>query len=96
MSETKKLKPRCFPGNKQRMGIAYCSNGWLLPCCWLDNLRNQNELADIGLFDESLKLENNKDVASIVNSHQWRKFIENLELVSDKVPSRCWEKCGEE
>ena len=93
----KKLNPLCVDSNDKTdvRGIAYCSNGWLLPCCWLDSPAYKEELSKHGLYNESLKLENNNSVYDIVNSDEWVKFID---LVSngdyDSTPEKCRRQCG--
>lgn len=89
------LKPRCIYNDhgKEAMGIAYCSNGYLLPCCWLDGIMSKDHLTNLGMYDEELKLENNKSVDDIVHSTQWKKFIKILIVDSQNAPSKCHEKC---
>lgn len=89
------LKPRCIYNdqNKEVMGIAYCSNGYLLPCCWLDGIQSEVQLTKLGLYDNELKLENNNSVDDIVHSTQWKKFIKILIEDPQNAPSKCHEKC---
>ena len=68
------IKPECSPfyynekgekiyqKNKNRKGIAYCSDGFLLPCCWCDTIGNGDFRAR-GFKDDKMKLENNEDQA---------------------------------
>lgn len=92
------LKPECMPGNIDRKGyirgFAYTSQGYLLPCCWLDTQRLVNELRKYGLFDKELRLENNSTVYDILNSKQWQKFIHIINNDPDNAPSQCKKKCG--
>jgi hypothetical protein len=93
-----KLSPRCFPANvekeKRVRGIAYASNGFMLPCCWLDSKAYQKELEKFGLYDEELKVANNQNIESIINSKQWKDFIEMLRSNPELAPTKCKEKCG--
>jgi len=93
-----KLNPRCFPANVEKeqcvRGIAYASNGYLMPCCWLDSKAYQTELEKFGLYDEELKVKNNENIESIVNSDQWKMFIKMLHENPELAPTKCKEKCG--
>lgn len=93
-----KLNPECMPSNKERKGyirgFAYTSQGYILPCCWLDSARLVEELSKYGLFDNELKLENNKSVSDILSSEQWKKFIEIINSDPDNAPQQCKRKCG--
>lgn len=90
------INPRCInarEGEKIK-GIAYCSNGYILPCCWLDSLDNIEELTSLGLYDEELKLENNESVDQIVTSPQWKNFLNIITTDSTQIPARCKRYCG--
>jgi hypothetical protein len=75
------------------MGIAYCSDGYLLPCCWLDTEWSKKTLVELGLYDNELKLENNNSVEDIVKSNQWKSFIRILQEEPELAPKKCHEKC---
>jgi len=94
-----KLKPRCFVENKEHygwlQGIAYTSDGYLLPCCWLDSIGYKQDLERLNLLDESLKLENN-EVEDIINSEQWKEFFRVLVEDPDNAPCKCKLKCKDE
>lgn len=89
------LKPRCMikDNNQAVMGIAYCSNGYLLPCCWLDGSMSEQELIDLDMYNESLKLENNNSVEEIIRSSQWKNFIRILTEEPQSAPRKCHTKC---
>lgn len=93
-----KLEPRCFPERfkkeKEIMGIAYTSTGYLMPCCWLDEIHYINEYKKIGLHDEELKLSNNECVEDIVYSEQWQNFRRILVEEPHNAPTICRYKCG--
>lgn len=94
----KKIDPQClYNGNDIKIrGIAYCSNGYLLPCCWLDSPFFKKELSTLGLYDEELKLSNNETVDNIVNSKQWKTFIEIITNNYERAPFKCKRQCGNE
>lgn len=89
------LKPRCIYKdiNNVVQGIAYCSDGYLLPCCWLDGLQSKKELINLGLYDNELKLENNESVEKIIRSKQWVNFIKIISKDNHLAPTKCHEKC---
>lgn len=93
-----KIKPRCKKQNdgydKEIRGIAYASNGYLLPCCWLDVVHIKPELEAHGFYDEGLKLENNDTVEEILTSDVWVEYFRKLEEEPDKCLSRCHLYCG--
>lgn len=91
-----KINPRCVKARKNEKikGIAYCSNGYILPCCWLDSLDNIQELTDLGLYDEELKVENNENIHTIITSEQWKKFLNIITTDNDQIPKRCIRYCG--
>jgi len=93
-----KLEPRCFPEHlkkeKEVMGIAYTSTGYLMPCCWLDVPQYIDEYKKLGLHDEELKLANNKCIEDIICSKQWQNFTRILAEEPHNAPTKCKQKCG--
>jgi hypothetical protein len=97
-----KLYPRCHPieytkidkTNALTQGAAYTATGYLVPCCWCDTSKNE-ELVALGLFDEELKLNNNKSIKSILLSKQWINFHKILIDSPESAPSICKQKCCE-
>lgn len=89
------LKPRCMiaENSESVMGIAYTSDGFLLPCCWLDGHGSKEKLTNLGLYNEELKLKNNDSVESIITSNQWKNFIKILIETPEIAPEKCHEKC---
>lgn len=92
------LKPRCMSQDKNGVvqGIAYCSDGYLIPCCWLDGLQSKQQLINLGMYDSNLKLENNDSVENVVKSPQWRNFIRILVEEPKLAPTKCHVKCKNE
>jgi hypothetical protein len=96
-----KLYPRChgeldgvpIPKNVRVQGIAYTAKGYLLPCCWCDTLSDE-EFSKIGMFDESLKLENNENVQDIIISRQWVQFHKTLLFNPENAPTVCRKICS--
>ena len=94
-----KLLPECLGNAKNKdyvRGIAYTSEGYLLPCCWLDIPRLKSELERFDLFNEKLKLSNNKSVDDIINSNEWKNFIDVIINDPKNAISQCKRKCGNE
>ena len=90
------LVPLCIVGNKDtvRRGIAYTSQGYIVPCCWLDTQLADEDLTNLGMYDEELKLANNDSVEQIINSNQWRNFIRIISEDQEKAPVKCKLWCG--
>ena len=99
------IKPECMPyyydeSNKQTyntgvsQGIAYTTDGYLLPCCWCDAPSTRKDFVELGFYNESLKLKNNKSVEDILYTDAWKKFIKIIMQDSANAPRCCREKCG--
>lgn len=102
---TNYIKPECMPyyynenGNQEytnrvTQGIAYTSDGYLLPCCWCDAPSTRKDFIDLGFYDNSLKLSKNVSVDNILNSDNWNKFIDIIMHHPQNSPRCCREKCG--
>lgn len=92
-----KIDPKCIivkEGAKEIQGIAYTSNGYLLPCCWLDSKTFESELKAKGLLNEQLKLANNNSVEDIISSEEWIKFVDELYSNPDNALTKCKLICG--
>ena len=70
------IKPKCLPPGKKE--IAYTTTGHIVPCCWLDNPLGWEEPQIKRLYQDKLKVSNNKDIESIVDSDEWNNFFEEL------------------
>jgi len=102
---TNYIRPECMPyyydeSGKQQynarlsQGIAYTSDGYLLPCCWCDATSTKKDFVELGFYDEGLKLSNNKSVEDILYTNVWKKFINIIMHDSVNAPRCCREKCG--
>ena len=102
---TNYIKPECMPhyydesGNKEytnrvTQGIAYTSDGYLLPCCWCDAPSTRKDFVELGVYHESLKLSNNESVDVILSSAVWIQFIDTIMHHPTTAPRCCREKCG--
>jgi len=70
------IKPKCLPpGGKE---LAYTATGYIVPCCWVDCPEGWEEPQIKRLYQNKLKVSNNKDIESIVNSREWSEFFEEL------------------
>jgi len=99
------IKPECSPfyynekGEKIYVekkfvkGIAYCSDGFLLPCCWCDELKSKS-FENLGFKDDKLKLENNESVDDVITSDVWKRFMYSILHEPDRAPNVCRRKCG--
>jgi hypothetical protein len=100
------IKPKCHPYwivdgvrvKNKPVAMEHSSRGYILPCCWLDSPRDElnEELNQFGMLDESLKLENNRSVKSIMITPQWIKFHKTLIENPEMATSTCKDRCGRE
>ena len=97
-----KLYPRCHPGIIDELklekpvltrGIAYTGTGHLLPCCWCDDVNNK-EIYEMGLLDDSMKLENFDSVKDVLISKPWVQFHKTLLIKPEHAPRVCKTKCS--
>lgn len=99
------IKPECSPfyydeegekidaKKKYVKGIAYCADGFILPCCWCDQ-PEEKAFENLGFKDDKLKLENNVSVDDIINSDVWKMFMYSILHEPDRAPRVCRKKCG--
>ena len=97
-----KIQPRCLsflfsessPYNDISKGAAYTSDGYMLPCCWLDDPPVYRYIKACGLKDPELAVANNKCLEDIYTSEQWENFFQTLLYQPDLAPYMCKKKCG--
>lgn len=102
MKSLMKIQPRClsflFSKNKPHMdiskGAAYTSDGYMLPCCWLDDPPVHRYIKACGLKDEELALANNEKLEDIFTSEQWENFFQTLLWQPENASYMCKKKCG--
>ena len=70
------IKPKCLPPGEKE--LAYTATGYIVPCCWVDCPEGWKEPQIKGLYQNKLKVSNNKDIESIVNSREWNEFFDEL------------------
>lgn len=85
------LDPECLQENWREFG--HSSQGFLLPCCWLDKNESPSDDIQDSLFDQEISLTNVKSVKEILNSPQWQNFYKSLQSY-DTACARCQSKCG--
>ena len=80
------FRPSCIHDNKEP---AYSATGYILPCCWCDTgfILEDEDFASI--VQEKFKLEVAEDVASIVESDEWKEFFK-----FKRIPLVCQRYCG--
>ena len=89
-----KLKPKCLDFGKDQKGAAYTSDGFMLPCCWLDDPPVYRYIKQCGLKDPELALANNENLEDIFGSEQWEKFFNTLLNDPENTSYMCKKKCG--
>ena len=98
-----KLYPKCHPyiyddnaeapvKFRKQKKIAYTAQGYVVPCCWCDDV-DMSDFEKNGLLDEELKLENVDKVDKILISKQWLSFHKTLILQPENAPTICKKKC---
>ena len=92
-----KIRPKCLAfGERDRKGAAYTSDGFMLPCCWMDDPPVLNHIIKAGLKDPELALANNEKLEDIFTSDQWENFFQKLYNAPDECSYMCKKKCGVE
>ena len=80
------INPKCLPPGKKE--IAYTTTGHIVPCCWLDNPLGWEEPQIKRLYQDKLKVSNNKDIESIVDSKEWNDFFKELKTNPSETCTR--------
>jgi len=90
-----KIKPKCLAfDNKDNKGAAYTSDGFMLPCCWMDDPPVYKYVKECGLKDDELLLTNHESLDTIFTSDQWENFFQTLLNNPEKASYMCKKKCG--
>lgn len=79
-----------MPPNNAMFG--HSCQGYLLPCCWCDNIIFQDKYVS-ALYDPEIKIENKDTIDEIIESPQWRYFVDAIQ--SEDPPKVCQHFCGE-
>lgn len=89
------IVPKClnFQFNINK-GAAYTSDGFMLPCCWLDHPKAYDYIVDAGLKDQQLAVANVSSLEEIFTSDQWENFFKTLLYDPECASSICKRKCG--
>lgn len=85
---------KLWPEGATQKGLAYTSEGNILPCCWCSTPRNFEDFNSLGFYDESLKVKNNETIYDIITSETWQNFVDSLYYDIDNLPDCCIKKCG--
>jgi len=88
------IDPKCLKFSKENKGAAYTSDGFMLPCCWMDDPPVYRYIKECGLKDEKLALENNECLEDIFTSDQWENFFQTLLNNPENASYMCKKKCG--
>ena len=92
-----KIKPRCltYEPKSYHKPAAYTADGFMLPCCWLDDPKNDHSVEEVfHLKDEHLALKNNDKLEDIFGSKEWEHFFDSLLNNPSCTPKQCQYKCG--
>jgi hypothetical protein len=90
-----KIRPKCLQFHEvANKGAAYTSDGYMLPCCWLDDPPVYNYIVKAGLKDKELAVANNKSLDDIFTSDQWENFFTTLIHDPENASYMCKKKCG--
>jgi hypothetical protein len=78
--------------------LGHSAKGYFMPCCFIDahywTVPEYQEHEKLNkLWDESLKLSNNKHVLDITTSDIWIDFYTMLQDDSQEKPKLCLHKC---
>ena len=91
------LDPKClnFIHKKtEHKSGAYTSDGWMLPCCWLDDPKNDYGVEYFGMKDDHLRVRNVDSLNDIYTSDEWDHFFDTLLNNPERAMKHCQYKCG--
>ena len=90
------IKPRCltFEPKAYHKPAAYTSDGFMLPCCWLDDPKNDFGVEYFGLKDEHLRVNKVNELKDIFLSDEWDHFFDTLLNNQGQAMKHCKYKCG--
>lgn len=90
-----KIDPKCLKFHENvNKGAAYTSDGFMLPCCWMDDPPVHRYIVEAGLKDEELAVANNNSLNEIFTSDQWENFFTTLLYTPENASYMCKKKCG--
>jgi hypothetical protein len=90
-----KIDPKCLKFHeKHNKGAAYTSDGYMLPCCWMDDPPVHSYIVEAGLKDPELAVANNDTLEKIFTSDQWENFFTTLLYSPEDACYMCKKKCG--
>jgi len=90
-----KIDPKCLKFNTtENKGAAYTSDGFMLPCCWMDDPPVHAYITKCGLKDPALAVANHTTLDTIFTSDQWENFFTILLIEPEKASYMCKKKCG--
>lgn len=89
-----KIEAKCLLPGKAAKGAAYTSDGFMLPCCWMDDPPVYDYVVKMGLKDPKLALKNNKSLKDIFTSDEWENFFQILVHNPENSSYICKKKCG--
>lgn len=90
-----KIQPKCLAfDTRDNKGAAYTSDGFMLPCCWMDDPPVYNHVLKCGLKDPELLVSNNEKLDDIFTSDQWENFFQTLLNDPESASYMCKKKCG--
>jgi hypothetical protein len=90
-----KIDPKCLKFHESaNKGAAYTSDGFMLPCCWMDDPPVHRYAVEAGLKDPELAVANNESLVDIFTSDQWENFFTTLLHNPCNASYMCKKKCG--
>lgn len=86
------IAPKCFQGFGTQ-SIAINGQGYLIPCCWAEDLKYHDELQESGFLDPNLNLSVNDTVENILHKPVWRDFVNSISSGKHTLQV-CKNSCG--
>ena len=84
---------KIYKEKKSVKGIAYTSDGFILPCCWCDRL-GETDFVVRGFKNNELRLKNHNSIDDVITSDVWKNFINTILHKPENAPQVCRKKCG--
>ena len=79
--------PKCVNVNRKK-SLTYTNEGFMLPCCWTDRLKDFEHLKQ-----DHLKVSNVEKIEDILMSDEWQTFYQNILEKNSNVSNMCRMKC---
>ena len=86
-----KLHPKCVLQQAQE---SMSNNGYITPCCWVDNMHDRQHPLVEALYSEHLHIDNIESREELLLSDEWVAFFDVIINKPEEAPACCFRECG--